>query len=87
MPSTNCHLTSILCQSTVSSLNPVPAISGAMHAYTHQALLETLMPRKVAALALSGFAFFGNSITISTKVEKVRKQDSLIFLPAVWFMG
>jgi hypothetical protein len=42
-----------------------------MHGYAHQALVETLMPRKVAALALSGFAFFGNSISISSKIEKV----------------
>ena len=62
----------VFMQSTVSMLNPVVASSGSTHSYAHQALLEVLMPRKVAALALSGFAFFGNSISISTRVEKVR---------------
>ncbi|GAX80746.1 hypothetical protein CEUSTIGMA_g8181.t1 [Chlamydomonas eustigma] len=58
-------------QSTVSTLNPVPATSGAMHSYSHRAVLEALMPHRVAALALSGFAFFGNSIAISKRVEKI----------------
>ena len=53
-------------------LNPVATNSGAMHLYAHQAFVEAMMPRKVAALELSGFAFFGNSISITTKIEKVR---------------
>ena len=53
-------------------LNPVPTNSGAMHGYAHQAFVEAMMPRKVAAMELSGFAFFGNSISITTKIEKAR---------------
>ncbi|KAG1670994.1 hypothetical protein FOA52_014384 [Chlamydomonas sp. UWO 241] len=58
-------------ESTVSHLSPAPASSGNMHSYSRQAVLEILLPRRVVALSLSGFIFFGNSISISTKIEKI----------------
>ncbi len=38
---------------------------------SHQEVLEALMPQHTRFLALTGFAFFGNSISISTRVEQV----------------
>lgn len=58
-------------QSTVSSMRTVPASSGNMHGYSRKAVLEVLLPRRVAAVALQGFIFFGNSISISSRIDKV----------------
>lgn len=52
-------------------MRTVPASSGNMHGYSRKAVLEVLLPRRVAAVALQGFIFFGNSISISSRIDKV----------------
>jgi hypothetical protein len=39
---------------TVGALNNVPVSGGCKHDYTHQAVLDTMMPRRVVALAPQG---------------------------------
>ncbi|GAX78337.1 hypothetical protein CEUSTIGMA_g5779.t1 [Chlamydomonas eustigma] len=58
-------------KSTTKTLNSVPVRSGTVRRYSHRTLLDVLVPAHVAALELSGFLFFGNSIAISSRIEKI----------------
>lgn len=57
-------------QSQVQQLAVVAPNSGAHHGHEHAALLEQLVGGRVAALALSGFIFFGSSTSIAARVEE-----------------
>ncbi len=67
--------------STVSSLHSILVSSGTRYSYSHMAFLDLTIPRKVVGLSLMGFVFFGNSISISTRVEQVGFEIWL----QVWF--
>lgn len=61
-------------QSSSSALNPVtaqPGTSTTVYSYSHMALLDLVLPRRVVAVSLNGFLFFGNSVSITDSIEEV----------------
>lgn len=60
----------------VTAFTLVPSRSSTMRPFQQRAVLE-LFSQRLAAVALSGYIFFGSAITISKRVQEVRSACEL----------
>ena len=70
----------------VTAFTVVPSRSGAVRTFEQRTVLEQFNPRCVA-VSLSGYIFFGSSVTISDKVMEVQLHAFILNLPYLMMMG
>ena len=61
----------------VQAFTVVPSRSGVVRSLSERAVLEVFMSR-MAALTLSGYIFFGSSVTIARQASNLRVVESLM---------